>query len=115
VVKSSDGNTVVSQIVVVDNVTNNLRKLYVKAYLGVTANKAPKYWLTFQASVPPMGWNSYFILKSTGSGEWLHLNTYFHQTTSPWENTIVLYANNLISFFFKHETALSIESYDITE
>ncbi|ONM00733.1 putative alpha-mannosidase [Zea mays] len=69
VVKSSDGNTVVSQIVVVDNVTNNLRKLYVKAYLGVTANKAPKYWLTFQASVPPMGWNSYFILKSTGSGE----------------------------------------------
>ncbi|XP_035819972.1 alpha-mannosidase isoform X4 [Zea mays] len=68
VVKSSDGNTVVSQIVVVDNVTNNLRKLYVKAYLGVTANKAPKYWLTFQASVPPMGWNSYFILKSTGSG-----------------------------------------------
>ncbi|CAD6212293.1 unnamed protein product [Miscanthus lutarioriparius] len=68
VVKSSDGNIVVSQIVEVDNVTGNLRKLYVKAYLGVATDKAPKYWLTFQASVPPMGWNSYFILKSTGAG-----------------------------------------------
>jgi len=69
VVKSSDGNIVLSQIVEVDNVTGNLRKLYVKAYLGVATDKAPKYWLTFQASVPPMGWNSYFILKSTGAGE----------------------------------------------
>nr|ACF81330.1 unknown [Zea mays] len=25
------------------------------------------YWLLFQASVPPMGWNSYYISRSTGS------------------------------------------------
>ncbi|XP_066387204.1 alpha-mannosidase-like isoform X4 [Miscanthus floridulus] len=68
VVKSSDGNIVESQLVEVDNVTSNLRKFYVKAYLGITTDKAPKYWLTFQASAPPMGWNSYFISKSTGAG-----------------------------------------------
>jgi len=68
VVKSSDGNIVESQLVEVDNVTSNLRKFYVKAYLGITTDKAPKYWLIFQASVPPMGWNSYFISKSTGAG-----------------------------------------------
>ncbi|CAD6204979.1 unnamed protein product [Miscanthus lutarioriparius] len=68
VVKSSDGNIVESQLVEVDNVTSNLRKFYVKAYLGITTDKAPKYWLTFRASAPPMGWNSYFISKSTGAG-----------------------------------------------
>jgi len=50
-------------------VTGNLRKFYVKAYLGITSDKAPKYWLVFQASVPPMGWNSYYISKPTGAGE----------------------------------------------
>jgi len=48
----------------------------VKAYLGITTDKAPKYWLTFRASAPPMGWNSYFISKSTGAGEWHYFNIY---------------------------------------
>ncbi|XP_006661627.2 alpha-mannosidase-like [Oryza brachyantha] len=72
VVKTSDGTSLESQLVEVDNVTANLRKLYVKAYLGITSDKAPKYWLVFQASVPPMGWNTYFISKSTGTG---HVST----------------------------------------
>ncbi|KAG2538753.1 hypothetical protein PVAP13_9NG361100 [Panicum virgatum] len=38
-----------------------------QAYLGITSDKAPKYWLVFQASVPPMGWNSYYISKPTGA------------------------------------------------
>ncbi|XP_035819351.1 probable alpha-mannosidase At5g66150 isoform X4 [Zea mays] len=67
VVKSSDGTIIESQLVEVDNVTRNLRKVYVKAYLGITTNKPPMYWLLFQASVPPMGWNSYYISRSTGS------------------------------------------------
>ncbi|KAL6642500.1 hypothetical protein ACP70R_020681 [Stipagrostis hirtigluma subsp. patula] len=68
VVKSSDGTIVESQLVEVDNVTGDLRKFYVKAYLGTTPEKAPKYWLVFEASVPPMGWNSYFISRPTGTG-----------------------------------------------
>ncbi|KAM0909303.1 hypothetical protein ACQ4PT_014880 [Festuca glaucescens] len=68
VVKSSDGSVVDSQLVEVDTVTDNLRKLYVKAYLGINTDKPPKYWLVFQASVPPMGWNTYFVSKPTGTG-----------------------------------------------
>ncbi|KAL6905806.1 hypothetical protein ACP4OV_003407 [Aristida adscensionis] len=67
VVKSSNGTIVESQLVEVDNVTDNLRKFYVKAYLGITAGKTPKYWLIFEASIPPMGWNSFFISRSTGT------------------------------------------------
>ncbi|XP_039784791.1 probable alpha-mannosidase At5g66150 [Panicum virgatum] len=66
VVKSSDGTIVESQLVEVDNVTSNLRKFYLKAYLGITTDRPPKYWLVFQALVPPMGWNSYYISRSPG-------------------------------------------------
>ena len=52
----------------VDDVTTDLRKFYVKAYLGVSPKQAPKYWLLFQASVPPLGWSTYFISKATGKG-----------------------------------------------
>lgn len=69
VVKNSNGTIVDSQLVEVDNVTSNLRKTYVKAYLGITPDKPPRYWLVFQASVPPMGWNSYFISRPTGAGK----------------------------------------------
>ncbi|RLN15696.1 alpha-mannosidase-like [Panicum miliaceum] len=66
VVKISDGTIVESQLVEVDNVTRNLRKFYLKAYLEITTDKPPKYWLVFQALVPPMGWNSYYISRSPG-------------------------------------------------
>lgn len=69
IVKTSDGTSLESQLVEVDIVTARLRKLYIKAYLGITSDKPPKYWLVFQASVPPLGWNTYFISKSTGTGE----------------------------------------------
>ncbi|KAK8472080.1 hypothetical protein PHAVU_002G107300 [Phaseolus vulgaris] len=63
VVKDSLGNNVQTQYIEVDNVTANLREIYVKAYLGVSPKQAPKYWLVFQASVPPLGWSTYFISK----------------------------------------------------
>ena len=52
----------------VDNVTGYIRNLYVKAYMGVSPKEAPKYWLVFQVSVPPLGWNSYFISRTAGKG-----------------------------------------------
>jgi len=66
-VKSYDGTIIESQLVEVDNVTGYLRKFYVEAYLGITTEKPPKYWLVFQALVPPMGWNSYYISRSPGT------------------------------------------------
>jgi len=62
------GNNVQTQYIEVDNVTANLRKIYVKAYLGVSPKQAPKYWLLFQASVPPLGWSTYFISKTATKG-----------------------------------------------
>ncbi|XP_009386958.2 alpha-mannosidase isoform X1 [Musa acuminata AAA Group] len=65
VVRDSAGKYIATQFVEVDNITSNLRKLYVEAYLGVSSNKTLNYWLVFQVSVPPMGWNSYFISKES--------------------------------------------------
>ncbi|XP_019420876.1 PREDICTED: alpha-mannosidase-like [Lupinus angustifolius] len=69
VVKDSSGNNLESQYVPVDNVTANLRNLYVKAYMGFSPKQAPTYWLLFQASVPPLGWSTYFISKAPGKGK----------------------------------------------
>ncbi|XP_073018445.1 alpha-mannosidase-like [Primulina eburnea] len=68
VVKDSMGSIVESQFVEVDNVTSNVRKFYVKAYTGISAAETPKYWLVFSASVPPLGWNTYFISKASQKG-----------------------------------------------
>ncbi|XP_065878409.1 alpha-mannosidase isoform X2 [Euphorbia lathyris] len=61
VVSDSEGNTIESQYVMMDNVTSNLRKFYLKVYIGKSSNEIPKYWLVFPVSVPPLGWNTYFI------------------------------------------------------
>ncbi|XP_068639714.1 alpha-mannosidase isoform X2 [Aristolochia californica] len=69
VVKDSNSNTVEVQYVEVDDITSNLRSFYTEAYLGLSSEKAPKYWLVFQASVPPLGWSTYFISKAGGEGK----------------------------------------------
>ncbi|KAL3527226.1 hypothetical protein ACH5RR_011882 [Cinchona calisaya] len=65
VVQDLTGNLVEAQYVELDNVTGNLRNFYVKAYLGITPKNVPKYWLSFQASVSALGWNTYFISKAS--------------------------------------------------
>lgn len=66
VVQDSTGNTIEAQYLEVDNVTINLRNFYTKAYLGRSPKNVPKFWLLFQVSVPPLGWNTYFISKASG-------------------------------------------------
>ncbi|KAL8111174.1 hypothetical protein AgCh_026780 [Apium graveolens] len=69
IVQDSMGNKVEIQYVELDNVTKNLRQFYTEAYIGSPPEDDPKYWLIFQASVPPLGWNTYFLSVSTGKGE----------------------------------------------
>ena len=68
VVQDDKGNTVEAQFIEFDNITSNLRSFYTEAYLGISPTEVPKYWLLFQASVPPLGWNTYFITKTSGKG-----------------------------------------------
>nr|GME12519.1 alpha-mannosidase isoform X1 [Ipomoea batatas] len=68
VVHDSMGNVIEAQYIELDNVTSNLREFYVEAYLGKSPKKAPKYWLLFPVSVPPLGLNSYFVSKASHKG-----------------------------------------------
>ncbi|KAL2927748.1 Alpha-mannosidase [Bienertia sinuspersici] len=65
IVQDSLGNVVEVQYVHMDNATINLRNLYTKAYLGISSAKVPKFWLAFGVSLPPLGWNTYFISEET--------------------------------------------------
>ncbi|KAK9108609.1 hypothetical protein Syun_024620 [Stephania yunnanensis] len=41
--------------------SGGMRNEYVKAYLGRSPSDAPKYWLAFVASAPPLGYSSYTV------------------------------------------------------
>ncbi|XVE82470.1 hypothetical protein DITRI_Ditri16bG0007200 [Diplodiscus trichospermus] len=69
VVQDSSGHNIDTQYLALDNVTRNVRSFYTKAYLGLSSDTVPKYWLLFQVSVPPLGWNTYFISKGAGKGQ----------------------------------------------
>ncbi|KVI02909.1 Galactose mutarotase-like domain-containing protein [Cynara cardunculus var. scolymus] len=58
VVQDDKGNTIKAQFIEFDNITSNLRSFYAEAYLGISPTEVPKYWLLFQASVPPLGFIS---------------------------------------------------------
>ncbi|GKV44092.1 hypothetical protein SLEP1_g51316 [Rubroshorea leprosula] len=102
VVRDSSGNIVDTQYVGLDNVTINLRNFYTKAYLGYSPNQAPQYWLLFQASVPPLGWNTYFISKAAGKD---HNDTGDHRigvvsvTDSPQSDSVEIGSGNLKMVF----------------
>ncbi|KAJ0040660.1 hypothetical protein Pint_28469 [Pistacia integerrima] len=93
VVKDSSGNVIDSQFVPMDGVTSNLRKFYTAAYLGHSSNQVPKYWLLFQASLPPLGWNTYFISKATNKVE--RSKGYLSAMDSPQNDDIEVGPGNL--------------------
>ncbi|KAK7311283.1 hypothetical protein RJT34_09317 [Clitoria ternatea] len=68
-VHDSNGIEIESQLLPLAKVHVDLRNYYVKAYLGQTPPKTPKYWLAFTVSVPPLGFSTYTIstAKRTGS------------------------------------------------
>ncbi|KAI4387891.1 hypothetical protein MLD38_000281 [Melastoma candidum] len=65
-VLDSEGKEVVSQLVPIPDAYLNLRSYHAKIFLGNTVNDAPKYWLVFSVSVPPLGFNTYFISAAKG-------------------------------------------------
>ncbi|KAK9272279.1 hypothetical protein L1049_002650 [Liquidambar formosana] len=69
-VHDSEGRDIESQLLPLTDAYVGIRNYHVKAYLGKTPSETPKYWLTFMASVPPLGFSTYTIssAKSAGSG-----------------------------------------------
>ncbi|XP_062010431.1 probable alpha-mannosidase At5g13980 isoform X2 [Rosa rugosa] len=68
IVHDSEGKAIESQLLPLDDVHLGLRNYYVKAYLGQTPTKTPKYWLVFTVSVPPLGFSTYTISGAEGAG-----------------------------------------------
>ncbi|MCL7038410.1 hypothetical protein MKW94_014475 [Papaver nudicaule] len=66
-VRDSSGREIESQLLPMSSASLNLRNYHVKAYLGKSPSDAPKYWLAFSASVPPLGFSTYTVSgKKTG-------------------------------------------------
>ncbi|KAF9618955.1 hypothetical protein IFM89_002950 [Coptis chinensis] len=60
-VQDSSGKEIESQLLPLVNASIGIRNYYVKAYLGKSPSDAPKYWLVFLASVPPLGFSTYIV------------------------------------------------------
>ncbi|ONM26652.1 putative alpha-mannosidase [Zea mays] len=61
VVHDSEGREIESQLLPIATASLNIREKHVKAYLGTTPGAKPKFWLAFPVSVPPLGFNTYFV------------------------------------------------------
>ncbi|XP_004289082.1 PREDICTED: alpha-mannosidase-like isoform X2 [Fragaria vesca subsp. vesca] len=85
-VQDSHGNSIEAQFISLDNVTINIRNFYTNAYLGVSSKQVPKFWLIFQVSVPPLGWNTYFISRRATKEN--NTNGFFSVMDSPQNETI---------------------------
>ncbi|XP_054805405.1 probable alpha-mannosidase At5g13980 isoform X2 [Prosopis cineraria] len=67
-VRDSSGKEIESQLLPILHASLALRNYHAKAYLGVSPSVSPKYWLAFSASVPPLGFSTYYISSSKQSG-----------------------------------------------
>lgn len=62
------GRVLESQLLPLSDTHVSLRNYHVKAYLGQTPRKTPKYWLAFTASAPPLGFSMYTISSAKPKG-----------------------------------------------
>ncbi|XP_034706706.1 probable alpha-mannosidase At5g13980 isoform X6 [Vitis riparia] len=76
-VHDSNGKVIESQILPLVNAHVGMRNYYVKAYLGKTPSEAPKYWLAFSASVPPLGFSTYTISRAERTASTLTTSSVF--------------------------------------
>ena len=72
-VHDSEGREVESQLLPIASASLNIRDKHVKAYLGTSPGVTPKFWLAFPVSVPPLGFNTYFVSSMKKSGDFISL------------------------------------------
>ncbi|KAL2533932.1 Glycosyl hydrolase family 38 protein [Abeliophyllum distichum] len=69
IVQDSAGKVIVSQLLPIVNATLAVRKYYASAYTGELPSVSIKYWLAFEAVVPPLGFSTYTISSGKISGK----------------------------------------------
>ncbi|CAN1827023.1 Alpha-mannosidase At3g26720 [Linum perenne] len=67
-VHDSNGKVIESQLLPLLNATLRVRTTYGKAYMGDFPSGTPNYWLAFLASLPPLGFNTYFVSAANHTG-----------------------------------------------
>ena len=65
----SSGKEIESQLLPLLDVSVEVRKYHVKAYLGKSPKTTPSYWLAFSATVPPLGFSTYIVSSSKRAGQ----------------------------------------------
>ncbi|XAR50386.1 Alpha-mannosidase [Bertholletia excelsa] len=60
-VQDPNGKEIESQILPLVNASLGSRNFYAAAYMGKSPSATPKFWLSFTASVPPLGFSTYII------------------------------------------------------
>ncbi|XP_077212125.1 alpha-mannosidase At3g26720-like [Tasmannia lanceolata] len=68
IVRDSKGREIESQLLPLANDLVTIRNYHVRAYLGISPSDTPKFWLTFPATVPPLGFNTYIVSHAEGAG-----------------------------------------------
>ncbi|KAK7350740.1 hypothetical protein VNO77_09651 [Canavalia gladiata] len=61
IVRDSSGKEIQSQLLPILDAIHALRNYHTAAYLGVSPTVKPKYWLAFSATVPPLGFSTYYV------------------------------------------------------
>ncbi|WOL11467.1 putative alpha-mannosidase [Canna indica] len=86
VVHDSDGNEIESQLLPLADASVNLRSHHAKAYLGISLRSTPKYWLAFPVSIPPLGFNTYFVSSTKEKGSVSAVSTFYSSEESKSDN-----------------------------
>ncbi|XP_073007335.1 alpha-mannosidase At3g26720-like [Typha latifolia] len=115
VVHDSEGREVESQLLPLVNASINMRSQYVKAYLGISPSIAPKFWLAFPVSVPPFGFNTYFVSSAKQPGSVSAISTLYPSKGSKSNNIEVgqghlklLYDVDGISHYFDSQSLVNV-------
>lgn len=69
IVQDADGREIESQLIPMSNASLIVRNYHIKAYTGRSVSSSMTYWLAFSASLPPLGFSTYFVTSSKRRGQ----------------------------------------------
>ncbi|KMZ67565.1 putative Lysosomal alpha-mannosidase, partial [Zostera marina] len=97
VVKNSEGIEIVAQLLPIANASIHLRNTHVKIYLGRSIGNTPNFWLSFEVSVPPLGFTTYFVSYAEQKGSKTAMSTVDKSHTE--KNSIKVGQGNLKLYY----------------